>query len=556
MLNVCCKLLEQKSHSLYTLRALNLLPFINKSLEIQPRNILSSYLDPAAQFDTSAFKNNTKYTVTTTRHISDAKNNSMSTPSTAPIQQASKETTGLQQENPITGDDAAAALSFLKSPKGMRDIAPAQAWQRKKIFDVITSCFERHGALPIDTPVCERREVLQGNYGEESKLIFNLEDQGGELLSLRYDLTVPFARFLGQNKIQAMTRYHIGKVYRRDAVSKIQGRFREFYQCDIDFAGKHDLMMADAECLEILCEILKGIKLPYNFTIKINHRQILSGMFKFCGVPETKFKTICSSIDKLDKVSWEEVRKEMCEKGLDADIADKIGKFIVKSGSEELIDHLLSEELSSDADAKLGLDELKVLYKYAKLMQIDRHLKFDLSLARGLDYYTGLIYEAVVDSTEVEVGSIAAGGRYDNLVSTLLDCPGFSVPCVGLSIGIERLFAVLDAYNEKSEQVQIDPQIHCYVGSIGDGMVEERFKIVQDLRNKGFRVRNVLKDFVKPLTLYQLCERDEVPYAVFFGKGDFKENSVTLRNLSLRQDEKIKMDELADKLSEKLNVYQ
>lgn len=444
---------------------------------------------------------------------------------------------------------------MLKTPKGMRDIGPAQAWQRKKIFQIITECFERHGALPLDTPVCERREILAGKYGEESKLIYNLEDQGGEALSLRYDLTVPFARFLGQNKIQAMTRYHIAKVYRRDNPSITKGRFREFYQCDIDFAGKYDTMMADSECLEVLCEILKSIKLPYEFFIKINHRCILNGMFKVCGVPSEKFKPICSAVDKLDKMSWEDVKKEMCnEKGLNEQVADKIGTYVSRSGDCSLIDELIQAEMGQDEMARKGLEELKLLYKYAASMGISKHLRFDLSLARGLDYYTGLIFEAIIEG-DVEVGSIAAGGRYDNLVSSLLDNPKFNVPCVGLSVGVERLFAILESQEQTSGDNKLfDSQIHCCIGSIGKEMSDHRYRIIKDLRSHGIRVKNILKDNVKPLVLYQTCEKDEVPFAIFFGPDDITNNVVCLRTMSAREDEKIPTVELAEQLKKRLGL--
>ena len=447
---------------------------------------------------------------------------------------------------------------ILKTPKGMRDIAPAQAWQRKKVFDTITEIFELHGALPLDTPVCERRDILANKYGEESKLIYNLEDQGGEALSLRYDLTVPFARFLAQNKIETLTRYQIAKVYRRDNPSITKGRFREFYQCDIDFAGKFDTMMADSECLEILCEILNAIKLPYDFTIKINHRCILNGMFQTCGVPDEKFKSICSAVDKLDKMSWEDVKKEMCqEKGLDEAVADKIGSYVAQSGGVELVEELNAGELGQNADAKKGLEELKVLFNYTDGMGISKHVKFDLSLARGLDYYTGLIFEAVAGG-EVEVGSIAAGGRYDNLVNGLLENSRRTIPCVGLSVGVERLFAILESHEKSAEKdgaKQMSAgQIHCCVASIGKEMSTHRYKIVTELRRNGIRAKNILKDSVKPLVLYQTCEKDESPYAVFFGPEDIKSNVVCLRNMSTREDEKIPIDDLAAQLQKRLNI--
>lgn len=450
------------------------------------------------------------------------------------------------------GDPAPTLM--LKTPKGMRDIGPGEGWQRKRIFQVITECFERHGAQPLDTPVCERREILAGKYGEESKLIYNLEDQGGESLSLRYDLTVPFARYLGQNKVQAMTRYQIAKVYRRDNPSITKGRFREFYQCDIDFAGKYDLMLPDVECLEILCEILKEIKLPHDFAVKINHRNVLNGLFQVSGVPKEKFKPICSAIDKLDKMPWDKVKSEMCEeKGLDEKVADIIGTYVSKSGDVSLIEELLLTDIGKDADGKAGLEELKLLYKYADQVGISKHLKFDMSLARGLDYYTGLIFEAVL-LADVEVGSVAAGGRYDNLVSNLIDNPDFKVPCVGLSVGVERLFAIFESQKLTAREQLAYSQIHCCVGSIGKEMSEHRYRIVSELRKRGLRVKNLLKNTVKPLTLYQTCEFENVPYAIFFGPDDIKNNVVTVKTTATREDEKIPIDELAGILEKRLII--
>lgn len=430
----------------------------------------------------------------------------------------------------------------LKTPKGMRDIWPA--CQREEIIQTIGRIFRSHGARSLDTPVCELTETLTNKYGEDSKLIYDLQDQGGEQLSLRYDLTIPFARFLAQNKHQTLTRYHIGKVYRRDNPSITKGRFREFFQCDIDFAGNYDNMMADAKCLQILCEILEKVKLPYGFSIKINHRSLLSGMFQVCGVPVDKFKPICSSIDKLDKMPWEEVKQEMCKvKGLDETVADRIHSFVCRSGDSTLIEELLKEDIGQNLDAKKGLEDLKALYMHTDLMNISEHLKFDLSLARGLDYYTGLIFEAVVEG-EVDVGSIAAGGRYDNLVSDLLDNKRFNVPIVGLSVGIERLFAILESSKGRS--------FDCCVGSIGDDVLGYRYKIVNSLRQQGFLVKDVLKVNVKPLVLYQTCEEENIPFSIFFGRGEVKDNLVCLRKLVDRKDEKIPVDSLADELRKRL----
>ena len=235
---------------------------------------------------------------------------------------------------------------------------------RQQMFSTITKVFKKHGAVTIDTPVFELKEILAGKYGEDSKLIYDLEDQGGEKCSLRYDLTVPFARFLAMNRdIQNFKRYHIAKVYRRDQPSVNKGRMREFYQCDFDIAGNYDTMIPDAEALRVMHEVLSNLEIG-EFTIKMNHRMILDGMFQVCGVPQDKIRTISSSVDKLDKMEWDLVKKEMIEeKGLDESVANLIGKYVQLNGSVELCDTLLSDPLlSANPMAKQGIQEMKLLF--------------------------------------------------------------------------------------------------------------------------------------------------------------------------------------------------
>lgn len=220
----------------------------------------------------------------------------------------------------------------LKVPKGTIDHKPAAALLRKKIFATLEGIFAKHGGELIDTPVFELRDILAGKYGEDSKLIYDLQDQGGELCSLRYDLTVPFARYVAMNGVTSMKRYHIAKVYRRDQPVMSKGRMREFYQCDFDIAGTYDPMVPDAEVLYILVEALNALEIG-EFTIKLNHRKILDGIFELAGVPAEKTRMISSAVDKLDKLPWADVKKEMVvEKGLDPEIADRIGEYVGLKG--------------------------------------------------------------------------------------------------------------------------------------------------------------------------------------------------------------------------------
>ncbi|XP_015768330.1 PREDICTED: histidine--tRNA ligase, cytoplasmic-like, partial [Acropora digitifera] len=334
---------------------------------------------------------------------------------------------------------------------------------RERAFKAIIKCFEKHGAVQIDTPVFEMKETLTGKYGEDSKLIYDLADQGGELLALRYDLTVPFARYVAMNKIDKIKRYHIAKVYRRDNPAMTRGRYREFYQCDVDIAGQYDAMIPDAECVKIVSEILTELKLG-EFTIKVNHRQLLDGMFATCGVPEEKFRSICSAVDKLDKLPWEDVKAEMVgEKGLEPSIADKIGEYVKHKGGMDLVKKLTADEaLINNKSAKAALEDMKLLLHYVELFGIKEKVGKNqetmfvvselgeyfavvqcLSLTLISDPDPNPVGFSLLLGEPVGVGSVAGGGRYDNLVGMF--AKGRKVPCVGVSIGIERIFSILEA---------------------------------------------------------------------------------------------------------------
>ncbi|CAG9765478.1 unnamed protein product [Ceutorhynchus assimilis] len=450
-------------------------------------------------------------------------------------------------------EDAAANQKFtLKTPKGTRDYSPEQMALRLNVFNKIISVFKKHGAETIDTPVFELKEVLTGKYGEDSKLIYDLKDQGGEILSLRYDLTVPFARYLAMNKISNIKRYHIAKVYRRDNPSISRGRYREFYQCDFDIAGTYDPMIPDAECIKIIAEILDVMQVT-PFVVKVNHRLLLDGMFEACGVPKSNFRAICSAVDKLDKSPWEEVKKEMVEeKGLSEDVADKIGNYVKLNGQLELVDKLLLDEnLSKNKCAVEGLESIKLLLKYCEIFDISNKVSFDLSLARGLDYYTGVIYEAVLLGDDIAVGSVAGGGRYDNLVG-MFDGKNKQVPCVGVSIGVERLFAVMEqrlqAANRKTRTTEVD----VYVCTAQKNLVEERLKLCNELWDNEFKVEFSYKKNPKLLAQLQYCEENSIPYALILGESEVKSGIVKLRNVTTREELEVKRGNLAEVLRQKL----
>ncbi|XP_013134971.1 PREDICTED: histidine--tRNA ligase, cytoplasmic isoform X2 [Papilio polytes] len=457
-------------------------------------------------------------------------------------------------------EDASSQKFVLKTPKGTRDYNPQQMTIRNNVLQKIITVFKKHGAESIDTPVFELKEVLTGKYGEDSKLIYDLKDQGGEILALRYDLTVPLARYLAMSKINTLKRYHIAKVYRRDNPAMTRGRYREFYQCDFDIAGQYDLMVPDVECLKVVTEILDALDIG-KYVLKVNHRRLLDGMFEACGVPVDKFRSTCSTVDKLDKSPWEEVRTEMInEKGITPDAADRIGEYVRLNGGAELAEKLLKDEkLSKSKAAVEGLEGIKLLLKYSELMGINDKISFDLSLARGLDYYTGVIYEAVliqpikVGNEELAVGSIAGGGRYDNLVG-MFDSKNKQVPCVGVSIGVERIFSILEAklasgdINVRTNDVQV------YVASAQKNFLEERMKICAELWNAGIKTEQSYKKNPKMLNQLQHCEENGIPLAVVLGESELKRGVVKIRNITSREEQEVQRNDLVQELKQRIDA--
>lgn len=225
-------------------------------------------------------------------------------------------------------------------------MTPLQMAIKEKAFDTIKGVFKKHGASEIDTPVFELKETLTGKYGEDSKLIYDLEDQGGELLALRYDLTVPFARYMAEHNLPGLRRYHIAKVYRRDQPQMAKGRFREFFQCDFDIAGTYSPMLPDAEVLSVVVDILTSLGIG-GFVLKVNHRKFLDAMVELAGCEKRKFKSICSSIDKLDKEPWEKVQKELIQqKGLTEEMTNKLYRFVQLQGKPwDLLKKLKDEQV-------------------------------------------------------------------------------------------------------------------------------------------------------------------------------------------------------------------
>ena len=326
------------------------------------------------------------------------------------------------------------------------------------------------------------------------------------------------------SSIQSIKRYHIAKVYRRDQPAMTKGRMREFYQCDFDIAGHFDPMLPDAEILRIICEVFEGLGWKGRYIIKINHRGILDGIFAVCGVPAEKTRAISSAVDKLDKSPWDEVRKEMVEeKGLEPEIADRIWNYVQKKGGKNILQFLQKDEdLKANSSMVKGMDDMELLFSYLEAFDVLDRVEFNLSLARGLDYYTGVIFEVVTEGSapsstsskklthspskpknndldedrsndpSVGVGSVAAGGRYDGLVGMFSGKQ--QIPCVGISFGVDRIFSITKARMEadKASAIvrsnEVDVYVMAFGGSGFKGLLKERMEVCRILWDAGIKV--------------------------------------------------------------------
>lgn len=401
--------------------------------------------------------------------------------------------------------------------------------------------------------------------------MYDLEDQGGELCSLRFDLTVPFARWLAMNNIQQVKRYQLAKVYRRDQPAIARGRLREFHQCDFDIAGVYDPMIPDAETLRIIVEVFEALDL--GITIKLNHRKILDGLFAVAGVSADRIRSISSAVDKLDKMAWADVKKEIVEeKGLAEDVADRIGDYVRHSGTvRDMVDFLRANEtLCANESVRAGLEDMALLGSYLEALDVVHKVTFDLALARGLDYYTGLIYEVINQplagdgakgkkgDPASQVGSIAAGGRYDNLVGMY---GKRTILCVGVSFGVDRIFTILKARRE-SERVAKARGIDVYVMAFGgkefDGLLLERMGVARRLWQAGIRAEFSPK--VKPKLPQQFKAAEDAPLGVILGQDELAAGKVRLKTLGQGDDKSedkdrgvlVKLDDLADEVKKLL----
>ncbi len=425
---------------------------------------------------------------------------------------------------------------------GFMELKPNEQILFNQIKEKIEESYKRFGFLPLDTPILELSEVLLAKAGGETeKQIYRFTR--GDDLAMRFDLTVPLAKYVSKNygELQfPFRRYQIGKVYRGERPQK--GRFREFYQADIDIIGDGELsIMNDAEIPSIIYTTFKNLGFD-DFTIRINNRKILNGLFEYLNIVELSTE-IMRIIDKLEKIGKENVKLELLKLNIEEEIVDKILEFISISGdNEEKIEALEKLNIKNEVFEK-GLFELKEVVKYIRLFGVpEGNFSIDLTIARGLDYYTGTVYETFLDNYR-EIGSVCSGGRYDNLAENYTDK---SLPGVGIAIGVTRLFDQLnDLKLIKTEKESISDVL---VISTSDD-VSECLPIANTFRKEGINTEVYMND-KKMKAKFKYADKLKIPYVAIIGEDELKENKVSLKNLVTGKQDTINIQEAVEILKE------
>jgi len=445
-------------------------------------------------------------------------------------------------------------------PKGTRDFSPMEMVKRNFIFDSIKDVFKRFGYLPIETPAMENLSTLLGKYGEEGdKLLFKILNSGDYLSKtkadltqahsnsfaleisekgLRYDLTVPFARFVVQH-INEITfpfkRYQVQPVWRADRPQK--GRYREFYQCDVDVIGSNSLLN-EVELIQIIDQVFQ--KLNINTLIKLNNRKILLGIAEIIGRPE-KFIDITVAIDKLDKIGRDKVNEELLSKGINETAIEKLNPIFELSGSNKEKLASLKNILQDSETGLNGVDEVETVLNYFETLELKTELELDLTLARGLNYYTGAIIE--VKATDVEIGSICGGGRYDDLTGVfgLKDVSG-----VGVSFGADRIYDVMQHLNIFPEEIVASTKVMF----VNFGEKEEKYclPLIQELRSRGIN-SELFPDSAKMKKQMTYANNKNIPYVVLVGENEMAEGVLTVKDMISGEQFKMKFEELLEKIS-------
>ncbi len=407
--------------------------------------------------------------------------------------------------------------------KGMRDHLPGAMLLRKYIIETLTGVFERHGFEPLQTPILEYAETLEGKIGEDEKLIYRFEDNGGRRVALRYDQTVPLARVVAQHQNELTfpwRRYAIGQSYRGERQQR--GRYREFWQADIDIVGV-DSAIADAEIIAVIDEALAALGFS-GFTTMINHRDILSGMARAAGLDAAAAGSVYRAIDKFDKVGAAGVRTELINSGVAETAADHILAMVQLQGAPELVLGELTRLLADDDRALAAIERLRTVIAHVRELGVpEQRYTIAPQLARGLSYYTGVVFETVVETPPM--GSLLGGGRYDELVGMFA---GKSLPTVGMAFGIERLHDVMTELGMGPQNRTVS---QAFVTLFNADMAGESLRLAGELRAAGIKVETALDAGEKIGKQFKYADRKGIPLALVIGPDDASKGEVVLKHL-------------------------
>ena len=442
------------------------------------------------------------------------------------------------------------ATSFIKPrvPRGMRDILPEQMIRRQYVIDVIRGVFEEFGFEPLQTPALELSEVLTGKYGPDAeKLIYQAGHVGGkEDISLRYDLSVPLCRVVAMHPQlpKPFKRYQIDPVWRAERPQK--GRYRQFFQCDADTVGTES-MLADAENVNLIYQVLTRLGFK-QFTININDRKLITGIGQFAGVPTEQLGGLYRSIDKLDKIGLSGVRAELAENQIPEPVIEKLLALLQIEGDAETVLNALSEQLGDSEVANEGIAELEELSSYLTTFGVpEEFYRINVSMVRGLEYYTGPIYETVVE--EPKIGSITGGGRYDELIGSF---SRQSYPATGTSFGIERIIDVMEEFDMFPSTVG-KTVTQVLVTVFDADLAQESLKLATLLRSSGIRTELYCRP-TRISTQMKYADSKGIPYAVILGSDEVEAGTVAVRDLASREQQVIPRAELVEHIQELAGV--
>ena len=440
-------------------------------------------------------------------------------------------------------------------PKGTRDFSPAEMMRRTYIFETIKSVFRTYGFAPLETPSMENLSTLLGKYGDEGdKLLFKILNSGDYAAGLndeqvrtaskicekglRYDLTVPFARYVVQHQNEIsfpFKRYQVQPVWRADRPQK--GRYREFYQCDVDVIGSRSLLN-EVELIEIVERVFA--KLGINVTLKMNNRKILYGIAEAIGHAD-KMMDITVAIDKLEKIGLDNVKAELAERGLEQEAIDKLQPILELSGTNAEKLAKLREVIGVSETGVKGIEEMSEIFGYVERLGLQLPIELDLSLARGLNYYTGAIFE--VKAMDFAIGSICGGGRYDDLTG-IFGLPNTSG--VGISFGADRIYDVMVGLDLFPEEVNFTTKVMFVNLGVEEQMAS--LGIIRTLRDKGIAAE-IYPEAAKMKKQMEYANRRMIPYVVIIGSNELAERKATVKNMRTGEQACVAFEEVCDALN-------